>query len=71
MRTQLTNCVARLFAGDLSAFGGPATETADQLEYLRQISCDEVQGYLIGRPVSADGVQTLLNSKKLRSIFAA
>lgn len=46
-------------------------ETADQLEYLRQISCDEVQGYLIGRPVSADGVQALLNSKKLRAIFAA
>jgi EAL domain-containing protein (putative c-di-GMP-specific phosphodiesterase class I) len=46
-------------------------ETADQLEYLRQIACDEVQGYLIGRPVSADGVQALLNSKKLRAIFAA
>lgn len=46
-------------------------ETADQLEYLRQISCDEVQGYLIGRPVSAEGVQALLNSKKLRAIFAA
>jgi len=25
-------------------------ETADQLEYLRQTNCDEVQGYLIGRP---------------------
>lgn len=46
-------------------------EIADQLEYLRQISCDEVQGYLIGRPMSADGVQGLLNSKKLRAIFAA
>lgn len=46
-------------------------ETADQLEYLRQISCDEVQGYLIGRPVSGEGVQALLNSKKLRAIFAA
>lgn len=46
-------------------------ETADQLEYLRQISCDEVQGYLVGRPVSAEGVQALLNSKKLRAIFAA
>jgi len=46
-------------------------ETADQLEYLRQIACDEVQGYLIGRPVSADAVQALLGSKKLRAIFAA
>jgi diguanylate cyclase (GGDEF)-like protein len=46
-------------------------ETADQLDYLRQFSCDEVQGYLIGRPVSADAVQALLSSKKLRAIFAA
>ncbi|QOZ47312.1 GGDEF-domain containing protein [Bradyrhizobium sp. CCBAU 53340] len=46
-------------------------ETADQLDYLRQINCDEVQGYLIGRPVSADGVEALLKSKKLRAVFAA
>ncbi|THD64948.1 MAG: EAL domain-containing protein [Bradyrhizobium sp.] len=25
-------------------------ETADQLEFLRRERCDEVQGYLIGRP---------------------
>ena len=42
-------------------------ETADQLEYLRQISCDEVQGYLISRPVSADAVLRLLDPKKLRA----
>ncbi|RXH08326.1 putative bifunctional diguanylate cyclase/phosphodiesterase [Bradyrhizobium guangzhouense] len=46
-------------------------ETADQLDYLRQINCDEVQGYLIGRPVSAEGAQALLDTKKLRAIFAA
>ncbi|MCP3374141.1 putative bifunctional diguanylate cyclase/phosphodiesterase [Bradyrhizobium cajani] len=46
-------------------------ETADQLEYLRQISCDEVQGYLISRPVSADGVLALLETKKYRAIYAA
>ncbi|MGY3038035.1 diguanylate cyclase (GGDEF)-like protein [Bradyrhizobium sp. USDA 4354] len=46
-------------------------ETADQLEYLRQIACDEVQGYLISRPVSADGVLALLETKKLRAIYAA
>jgi diguanylate cyclase (GGDEF)-like protein len=46
-------------------------ETADQLDYLRQIACDEVQGYLIGRPVSADAAMALLGSKKLRAIFAA
>ncbi len=46
-------------------------ETADQLEYLRQFNCDEVQGYLISRPVSADGVLALLETKKLRAVFAA
>ena len=46
-------------------------ETADQLEYLRQVNCDEVQGYLISRPVAADGVLALLETKKLRANFAA
>ncbi|MHB0770209.1 putative bifunctional diguanylate cyclase/phosphodiesterase [Bradyrhizobium sp. 5.13L] len=46
-------------------------ETADQLEYLRQFGCDEAQGYLISRPVSADGVLALLDRKRLRVNFAA
>lgn len=46
-------------------------ETADQLECLRQISCDEVQGYLISRPVSANGVLALLDTKKYRATYAA
>ena len=37
-------------------------ETAEQLEYLRQTSCDEAQGYLIGRPVSADRIPALLSA---------
>ena len=36
-------------------------ETVDQLEYLRQTSCDEVQGYLIGRPMSASEISGLLD----------
>jgi diguanylate cyclase (GGDEF)-like protein len=46
-------------------------ETADQLDYLRQIGCDEVQGYLISRPVAADGVMALLDAKNKRATFAA
>lgn len=46
-------------------------ETPDQLEYLRQIACDEVQGYLISRPVAADGVLALLDTKTYRAICAA
>ena len=37
-------------------------ETAEQLEYLRQTSCDEVQGYLIGRPMSLNEISTLQRS---------
>jgi EAL domain-containing protein (putative c-di-GMP-specific phosphodiesterase class I) len=29
-------------------------ETQDQLDRLRQEGCDEVQGYLFSKPVSAD-----------------
>ena len=46
-------------------------ETADELEYLRQAKCDEVQGYLIGRPMPAEEISALLNQKKQRSTHAA
>jgi diguanylate cyclase len=46
-------------------------ETADQLEYLRQTNCDEVQGYLVSRPVSAEEIFALLNRKQQRSTHAA
>jgi len=35
-------------------------ESTEQLDYLRRTNCDEVQGYLIGRPVEADQVLGLL-----------
>ncbi|MCA1378767.1 MULTISPECIES: EAL domain-containing protein [unclassified Bradyrhizobium] len=46
-------------------------ETAEQLGRLRQTSCDEVQGYLIGRPVSADRIFALLDQNKQWSTPAA
>lgn len=46
-------------------------ETSGQLEYLRQIGCDEVQGYLISRPVAADAVMALLERKRPRATYAA
>jgi len=35
-------------------------ESAEQLDYLRQSNCDEVQGYLIGRAMAANQVLALL-----------
>jgi diguanylate cyclase (GGDEF)-like protein len=46
-------------------------ETADQLEFLRQTSCDEVQGYLIGRPMTLNQISNLLDAKPQRSVHAA
>ena len=35
-------------------------ETAQQLDFLRQQECDEVQGYLIGRPMSVEAFEEFL-----------
>ncbi|MCC8958031.1 EAL domain-containing protein [Bradyrhizobium sp. Pear77] len=39
-------------------------EAAEQFDYLRQANCDEVQGYLIGRPVAAENIFALLDQDK-------
>ncbi len=41
-------------------------ETTDQLEFLRSLKCDEIQGYLISRPVPADEATALLADSKQR-----
>ncbi|MFQ3453213.1 EAL domain-containing protein [Bradyrhizobium sp. UFLA01-814] len=46
-------------------------ETAEQLDYLRQTGCDEVQGYLVGRPVAVDHVFALLDQPSQWSTSAA
>ena len=46
-------------------------ETREQLDYLRQTNCDEVQGYLIGRPVSSDQVLALLEQGNPKAEHAA
>lgn len=41
-------------------------ETLEQLQFLRSLKCDEVQGYFIGRPMPADGFEHTLR-EALRS----
>lgn len=35
-------------------------ETKDQLEYLNSIDCDLIQGYYLGKPMEANGIEELL-----------
>ena len=37
-------------------------ETVQQLEWLQALGCEQGQGYLISRPVSAEAVETILAS---------
>jgi diguanylate cyclase (GGDEF)-like protein len=46
-------------------------ETQEQLDYLRQTNCSEVQGYLIGRPMLADQACRLLAMPREKTIQAA
>ena len=40
-------------------------ETAEQLAFFRGTSCEEVQGYFIGRPMSADRVNAMLTVRAI------
>ena len=35
-------------------------ETTDQLDYLRDLGCDDAQGHLLGRPVTAEALKPVL-----------
>ena len=39
-------------------------ETSEQLELLRGFGCDQVQGYLISRPVEAAALAGLLRAQE-------
>ncbi|MBP3420921.1 MAG: GGDEF domain-containing protein [Lachnospiraceae bacterium] len=38
-------------------------ETEEQFEYLKKIECDNIQGYLLGKPMPADGIADLLENE--------
>jgi len=38
-------------------------ENAAQLSFLKSVGCDEIQGYYFSRPVAADELIALVNSK--------
>ena len=36
-------------------------ETDEQFEYLKNIGCDCIQGYLLGKPVESEKIEELLS----------
>ena len=38
-------------------------ETPEQEQFLREHACDEIQGYLVSRPISAESVVALLRER--------
>jgi diguanylate cyclase (GGDEF)-like protein len=46
-------------------------ETEGQLQLLEALGCDFAQGYLLGRPMSADGVASILRAQHARSSAVA
>ena len=46
-------------------------ETKEQLEIARRISCDEVQGYFISKPVSASAAAAFLGPRQPHSLTAS
>lgn len=46
-------------------------ETAEQLQFLREHDCDDVQGFLLGRPMPAAEFRRALDGDRLRHDAAA
>ncbi len=46
-------------------------EDDDQLRLLRELGCDQIQGYLVGRPMPAEQVDALLRQARARDASAA
>lgn len=64
-QAQLTAAVIELAHGRGLTVVGEGVESSAQLDRLRDAGCDEVQGYLLGRPASADDLAALLRRERL------
>ncbi len=68
-----STAIVRVITSLASALGLTTTaegvETADQLRALRELGCDEVQGYLLGRPQPLSAGKVMALSREQRQQF--
>jgi EAL domain-containing protein (putative c-di-GMP-specific phosphodiesterase class I) len=46
---------------------GEGVETVEQLDFLRRMRCDEVQGFYLGRPVTSEEILHTFGSGQKRA----
>ncbi|MNF14499.1 phage resistance protein [compost metagenome] len=46
-------------------------ETEEQLAYLQQHGCDQIQGYFFSRPVTADALEAMLKDGKRLDVISS
>jgi len=66
----LTDGIVTLAHGLRMKVVAEGVETVEQLNYLRSHGCDEIQGYWLCKPVTADDVCAFM-ARHLRTLFAA
>jgi diguanylate cyclase (GGDEF)-like protein/PAS domain S-box-containing protein len=69
-KRQLVKAIVELAHGLKLKVVAEGVETEAQLEALRQVGCDRVQGFLTGEPISPEKVAELLGQPKRHALLA-
>lgn len=67
--TQIVRAVIGMAAGMSMQTLAEGVETAEQLEHLRRLGCDQAQGYLLGRPGGPERIDEILDSGGKPTVF--
>ncbi len=67
---RIVDTVVRLAHGLGARVVAEGVETAEQLDALRRLGCDSVQGFLLGRPQRAETIPALLTRPRMQESLA-